>query len=195
MPKCPIWDNTLTDAEFEKLDSACMRVTELARKSDFSATACAFVRRVQRRYDKSTEVATRVAEYLEQLAGQQWMRGALAEPPHNGALAVARRTQATVMRLYRKAIRIDPRNARAWEGLAHMYDKADRFPQALSAARKAMKYGDDPCATAIAARVLMQMGRVKDGEKLARSLARTRNEFARNIRDDILKSRIWHPFD
>jgi hypothetical protein len=75
-----------------------------------------------------------------------------------------------------------------------MYDKADRFPQALSAARKAMKYGDDPCATAIAARVLMQMGRVKDGEKLARSLARTRNEFARNIRDDILKSRIWHPF-
>jgi len=193
MPKLSTWEDTLPDHEFAKLDAACGRVHTLAKASDFSATARAFVRRIQRRYDKSSQVATRVAEYLELLASQQRWRAVRAEPPQNGVLAVASRTNAIVMRLYRKAIRIDPRNARAWEGLAHMYDKADRFPQALFAARKAMKYGDDPCATAIAARVLVQMGRVKEGEKLARSLVRTRNEFAKEIRDDILKSRIWHP--
>lgn len=181
------WEDTLSDREYEKLDAACVRVFTLARATDFSPRARVYVRRVLRRYKgKSTEVATRVAEYLELLASRQW-----ATQQH----ARAKRNDATVMRLYRLAVHLDPRNARAWEGLAHMHDKADRFPQALAAARKAMKYGDDPCATAIAARVLVQMGRVKEGEKLARSLARTRSTFAKDIRDDILKTRIWHPFE
>lgn len=183
MPKR--WEDTLSDREFAKMDAACVRVFTMAKSDDFSPNARAYVRRVLRRYNgKSTEVATRAAEYLELLAGRQ---------RRARQFAYAQRNNAAVMRLYRLAVRLDPRNARAWEGLAHMHDKADRYAQAIFAAKKAMKYGDDPCATAIAARVLVQMGRVKEGEKLARSLARTRNKFAKEIRDDILKSRIWHP--
>jgi tetratricopeptide (TPR) repeat protein len=105
-------------------------------------------------------------------------------------------TIQSAYRLFYRALRTEPAHAWAWEGLANLLDIDGRYEEAKHAARRAIRYGDDPCAKAILARVLAQLGKSDEARLIAEELKGTAldNDFALNIADDVLKGN-WDPLE
>jgi tetratricopeptide (TPR) repeat protein len=95
-------------------------------------------------------------------------------------------------RLFHRALRADPEHAWAWEGLAAILDVDARYEEAEHAARRAVRYGDDPCAKAILARVLAQRGKSDEARKIASELKETssRDDFAWGVAREVLEG-FW----
>ncbi len=138
------------------------------------------VRRATKRYPRDSYVIVNCAEYENSLACHAIEA--------NWADRVASLDRA--LRLYYLALRFDSCYARAWEGVANVLDIKGRYVEGEEAARRAVKFGDDPCSVALLARIIAQRGKVEEAREWAKTIEHSQNDFAREIAIEVLVG-LW----
>jgi tetratricopeptide (TPR) repeat protein len=164
-----------TDNSVAAYDAAT-RIRPLWRAKRYAPRDAERVRATINRYPRSPEVAVAAGEYC-------LLRSCVSK---SGAVL------HRAMQLFRRAVRLDPTHARAWEDLAAVLDIKAQYADAALAALKAIKYGDDPDAVAILARVRAQQGKKAESRRLAAKIARSRSAYARDTSKEVRRGE-WDP--
>ncbi len=152
------------------------RIVALYRADKFDSNSKAIVSAAARKYPREPYLLLAVAEYRQ-----------LATPLSPSYVTRSERG-------YRRVLKLDPKNARAWENLAAVLDISDRLTEAARAAQNALKHGDDPDAVAILARIRAQQGRNAESRRLAKSVQRSRSQWAKIVARQVLKGE-WDPIE
>lgn len=165
------------------VDALLERIFDCAVNERFAKNDRRFVRRACVKYRKSARILTFCAEYEQMLAVD-----------HTHQKSMFRRSWLKAKHLYRQATRLDPKYARAWEGLASILDVNEDYARAEDAARRAVRYGDDPCSVALLARIIAQRGKAAEANRLARTIRRSSSEYSSEIARQVLGGE-WKPLD
>lgn len=157
----------------KSVEDVVSRIRDLHRANKFVPKYAAVVSAAVRKYPRSADVRLAAAEYRQLADG------------HKRVFHLGRRVSS-----YRRVLELDPKNARAWENLAAVLDIGERYAEAAQAAQKAIRFGDDPDAVAILARIRAQQGRKAEARRLATSVLRSRSEFARLTAKEVMQG-FW----